>query len=189
MKRGFTLVEVIVALTIAGLIALAARAAVVGGLDTQERLTRHTTASENELRFRNLLVLALRHIVDAPVPNQPPFVVRDTMHNGVQSQVAEFYSRGFGHPAGTGPIVNVRIAPTADGLTLTAMLADAPLFTGQLTSAVAMQLRARMPSGEWVALWPRTLQLPTALEVNFTAAPGAGVPLPLFVSARLEERP
>jgi hypothetical protein len=176
-----------VALTIAGLIALAARAAVVGGLDTQERLTRHTTASENELRFRGLLVQALRHITDAPVPEQPPFVVRDTVHNNVPSQVAEFYSRGFGHPAGTGPIVHVRIAPASEGLTLTATLHGSTLFSGQLPDAVAMHLRARMPSGEWVVPWPRTLQVPTALEVNFTPATGAAATLPLFVSTRLEE--
>lgn len=190
MKRAFTLIEVIVALTIAGLIALAARATVVGGLDTQERLTRHTAASENELRFRRLIMQSLRHMVDAPLPNQPPFVVRDTMHNDAASHVAEFYSRGFGHPAGSGRVARVRLAPGPYGLTLSAQSVDgAALFDGALSGAISMRLRARMPSGEWMPTWPRTLQLPSALEITFVAAPGAVTPAPIVVATRLEERP
>ncbi|MEW5919303.1 MAG: type II secretion system protein [Gemmatimonadota bacterium] len=190
MKRGFTLVEVIVALTIAGLIALAARAAVVGGLDTQDRLTRHTDAAQSQIRFRALLVGALRHLSDAPVPNQPPFVVRDTVHNDVQSHVTEFYSRGFGYPAGTGDVVKVRLAPEAGGLTLSVeSLGGAPLFRGTLSTITGVRLRARAPSGEWTASWPPTLQVPSAVEFTFAGdRDPAGAP-PLVVTTQLEERP
>ena len=72
MRRAFTLIEVIVALTIAGLIALAARSAIVAGLDTQERLQLHTTRTESDARFRALTAQALRHMTDAPTAGTPP---------------------------------------------------------------------------------------------------------------------
>jgi hypothetical protein len=184
------LVEVIVALTIAGLIALAARAAIVGGLDTQDRLIRHTEVAQSEIRFRALLVNALRHLSDAPAPNQLPFVVRDTVHNDVPSHVTEFYSRGLGQPAGTGDVVKVRLAPSAGGLTLSVeSLGGAALLRGTLPTVTGMFLRARAPSGEWAAAWPSTLQLPTAVELTFVGDAISGAAVPLVVATRLEERP
>jgi prepilin-type N-terminal cleavage/methylation domain-containing protein len=191
MRRAFTLVEVIVALTIAGLIALAARAAIVGGLDTQERLARHTAAGEADARFRALLIDGFRHMADAPAPGLQPFTLRDTVHNDVPGHVAEFYSRGFAHPAGTGQTVLVRVAPSPEGLTLSVEAPDGSLLLrGTLTDVAAMRVRARAPGGDWVAMWPRTLQLPTAVEIAFTPAQTrAAAPLTMIVATQLDPVP
>lgn len=192
MKPAFTLIEVIVALTIAGIIALAARAALVAGMDTEERLQLHTTSSEGDARFRALLTAALRHMMDSPAPGLAPFVVRDTIVASRQSQIAEFYSRGVGFPAGTGPILRVAVAPTSDGLTMTAVRSDGVLVLRGLAPGLGgMRVRAQAPAGAWLATWPRTLQMPVAVMAVFSAtsfeASDATLP-PLVVATRLEER-
>jgi prepilin-type N-terminal cleavage/methylation domain-containing protein len=193
MRRAFTLVEVIVAITIAGIIALAARAALVAGMDTEERLQLHTASSEGDTRFRSLLTDALRHMTDSPAPGLAPLAVRDTVVDGRSSQTAEFYSRGLGFPAGTGAILRVVVAASSGGLTITALRADgAVVMRGVAPSLAAMSVRAKTPAGQWLEVWPQTLQVPVAVALAFgpqsNDAPSAAIP-PLVVSTRLEDRP
>lgn len=188
MKRGFTLVEVMVALTIAAIIALAARAAVVAGIDTEQRLWQHTRVSEGDTRFRALLAGALRHITDSPAPGVAPFAVRDTVVSNVGSQIAEFYSRGLWFPAGTGAILRVVVAPTSDGLTITASRSDGVVVLRGVASGVSgVHVHAKSPAGQWLERWPHTLQVPVAVIADLNA-PGGQLP-PLVVTTRLEERP
>jgi prepilin-type N-terminal cleavage/methylation domain-containing protein len=187
MRRAFTLVEVIVALTIAGVIALAARAAIVGGLDTQERLEEHTARSEAEVRFRSLAVSALRHMTDAPTPGAQAFVIRDTVTEAGPSHIVEFYSRGLGLPAGTGSPALVRLAPSVEGLTISAHAPNGALnFYGDLTSSVAVRARVQTLAGEWVAAWPRSLQLPATVVIELVPkSDGTGAPVPIVVTTQL----
>ncbi len=195
MRRGLTLIEVVVALAIAGLIALAARAALVAGLDTQERLTAFATRTQGDARFRALVVQAFRHIADAPAVGLPAFVLRDTLVQGdARSHIAEFYSRGLAFPAGTGPVVRVRVGPVADGLAITALGSDgATLLRGVAPGIDGMRIRVRAIGGdEWLEAWPRSLVTPAAVAVEFTRPAASGstdVLVPLVVATRLEERP
>lgn len=193
MRRAFTLLEVIVAITIAGIIALAARAALVAGMDTEERVQLHTTSSEGDARFRSLLTDALRHMTDSPAPGLTPFAVRDTVVDGRPSQGAEFYSRGLGFPAGTGAILRVIVAASSGGLTITALRADGSVvMRGAAPSLGGMSVRAKTPAGQWLEGWPQTLQVPVAVALSFgpqsSEAPSSAIP-PLVVSTRLEELP
>ncbi len=193
MRRAFTLVEVIVAITIAGIIALAARAALVAGMDTEERLRLHTTTSEGDARFRALLSDALRHMTDSPAPGLAPFASRDTVVDGRASQTAEFYSRGFGFPSGTGAILRVVVAPSSGGLTITALRADgAVVMRGLAPSLAVMRVRAKTPAGQWLEVWPQTLQVPVAVALSFDTLSADGqssTTPPLVVATRLEDRP
>jgi prepilin-type N-terminal cleavage/methylation domain-containing protein len=195
MKRGLTLIEVLVALVIAGIIALVARSALVAGMDTQDRLTAHTTRTEGDARFRALIVQALRHIADAPAVGMQAFALRDTVvEGGAASHIAEFYSRGLAHPAGTGAVTRVRLAPSAEGLTIVAIGPDgATLLSGVAPGIGGMRMRLRrVGTGDWVDAWPRSLVTPAAVAIEFTpiAASGtASAPVPLVVATRLEERP
>jgi prepilin-type N-terminal cleavage/methylation domain-containing protein len=171
VKRAFTLIEVVVALTIAGIIALAARAAIVAGLDTHARLQQHVAQAEGDARFRALVIQLLRHLSEAPTAATPPFVVRDTVTAAGPSQVLEFYSRGLGFPAGSGPVAAVRIGPSDGGLTISAGGADrGSTLHGTLASATALRVRLLTLSGDWLPSWPRTLQLPAAVTVEFVSA-------------------
>jgi prepilin-type N-terminal cleavage/methylation domain-containing protein len=194
MRRAFTLLEVIVAITIAGLIALAARATLVAGLDTQERLQLHNTRTEGSTRFRALVMQAMRHMTDAPAVAAPPFVLRDTVTDEGSGQVVEFFSRGLSSPAGTGAIAFVRLVPTARGLTISAARDGAVVLQGTDPNIAAARLRVQTQAGEWLETWPRSLQTPAAVIIDFVPRPtstgvAAAVPPPLVVATQLETRP
>lgn len=195
MRRGLTLVEVMVALAIAGILALAARSALVAGMDTQDRLTAHSTITEGDARFRALVVQALRHITDAPAVAMQAFALRDTVVAGAApSHIAEFFSRGLAQPAGTGTVARVRIAPSGEGLTIVAISADGTtLLSGVAPGIRGMRMRLRSSSGgDWLDAWPRNLLTPAAVAIEFDllAPRGTAVaPVPLVVLTGLEERP
>ncbi len=189
MRRGFTLLEIVVALTIAGLIALAVRATLSAGMDIEERVQRHVAHTEGDARFRALLTQALRHMADAPAPGIAPFTMRDTMVDGVASSVLEFYSRGLAASAGSGSAMHVRVAPAADGLTIEGRGAGGTLaLSGVAPGIRAIRARLRTPAGDWVAVWPHTLQHPSAVEIEFAAGKD-GRPLVPLVSATALEGP
>ncbi|MGQ0643109.1 MAG: prepilin-type N-terminal cleavage/methylation domain-containing protein [Gemmatimonadaceae bacterium] len=189
MRRAFTLLEVIVALTIAGLIALAARAALVAGLDTQERLQFHATRTESDTRFRALTVQALRHMTEAPAAGIAPFVLRDTVTQAGPSHIVEFYSRGLAFPAGTGPASRVRLAPSERGLTIVLLHADGTVaLQGEVTDLAAIRARLQTQAGEWIEAWPRSLQIPAAVVFEFVplaTSRSATAPVPLVVTTQL----
>ena len=188
MKRGFTLVEVVVALTIAGIIALAARAAVTGGFDTEERVQVHAALTERDARFRALLVTAIRHMTDAPTAGVTPFTLRDTvLAETGPSHVVEFYSRGLSFPAGSGATLRVQLVPADEGLTIQALDEHGfPRVSGIASGVAGMRMRVRTLAGEWLDGWPRTLQLPAAISMDFTPRTGVATPAPLIVTVGLE---
>lgn len=190
MRRGFTLLEIVVALTIAGLIALAVRATLSAGMDTEERVQHHVARTEGDARFRVLLMQALRHMTDAPAPGLAPFTMRDTLVDGVASNVVEFYSRGLAPSAGSGSAMHVRVAPAADGLTIEGRGAGGVLTWSGLAPGIrAMRARLRTPAGDWVADWPRTLQHPSAVEIEFAPKADGRTLVPLVTATALEGPP
>ena len=191
MRRAFTLLEVLVALIIAGIVALAARAALSGGMDTEERVRMHAARTEGDARFRALLVSVLRHLTDAPAAGVTPLVVRDTLlaERG-QSHALEFYSRGLSLPAGGGATLRIELVPSDDGLTIHAYDShDVMRVSGRAPGLAGVRLRFRTLSGEWLDQWPRTLQVPAAVAIDFTPRSGSAQPAPLIVAVGLEARP
>lgn len=186
---GFTLLEIVVALTIAGLLALAARAALVAGLDTQDRVRAHVAVTEGEARFRALAVRALRHMADAPAAGVAPFVLRDTVtESGEPSHVLEFYSRGFGSTPGSGRTALVRLAPSAgDRLTISLSDGGTTVWTGTVAGIYALRARMRDATGAWVDAWPPTSQMPSAVALELRAAQPGMRPVTLVAATRLEE--
>jgi prepilin-type N-terminal cleavage/methylation domain-containing protein len=64
-RRGLTLLELMVAITVTGIVALLAYGSAQAGFDTDERLARVGETSEAEAQFRALVSDALRHPVEA----------------------------------------------------------------------------------------------------------------------------
>ena len=63
-RRAFTLLELIVSIAVAGIVALLAYGSANAGFDTRDALARHRATTEAELRSRVLLADALRHSSD-----------------------------------------------------------------------------------------------------------------------------
>ena len=101
-RRGFTLIEVVIALVITGLVVTLAYAAVQGGLDTRDRLARQREQREALVTVRAMIRDALRHALPG-VPGGPEVfsLVSRATPAGLASDSVTFLTRGVAAPYGT----------------------------------------------------------------------------------------
>ena len=116
-EGGFTLIEVIVALVITGLIALSAYAAMDAGLATREHLDGSLRDREQGIIARGVLENALRHRVDHGPEGES--IVRDAVGGG---DAIAFETRGVMPPYGGSGLWRMEV----HGATLSAHPVDAP---------------------------------------------------------------
>ena len=74
MRRAFTLIEVLLALVITGLVVTLAYGTAQAGFDTQARLAEYRVVGESDAVVRSLLSDALRHAVDGVRGGEAVFV-------------------------------------------------------------------------------------------------------------------
>jgi len=74
-RRGFTLFELLVALTLTGIVALLVYGAAAAAIDTEQRLRRSETEGRAERAWRAILEDALRNTRSAEDYQRPTFVV------------------------------------------------------------------------------------------------------------------
>ena len=113
---GFTLIEVIVAIVLTGIVTLLAYGSVQAGLDSANRIEAYRRTTESEALVRSLVSDALRHPADAP--DGTSFEIAQTAESG---DVLRFVSRGVSGPLGAGELWRVEIAPSAKGLEFSAL--------------------------------------------------------------------
>lgn len=116
-RKGFTLLEVVIALVITGLVVTLAYAAVQGGIDTRDRLTRHRDNTETLVTVRSMIRDALRHAVPG-VPGGPEVfsLVNRTSADGRAADSIAFLSRGVSAPYGTSSAWRVSVSVDSAGL-------------------------------------------------------------------------
>lgn len=155
-RQGFTLMEVMIALTITALVATLAAAALHAGMDVRERVQEHRVTIDAEARAASWLSVMLRHPPAASAVDEAMFTI--TRANDGNAS-ATFLSQGVETPAGTGTIWRVSLSVGVDGLHIRAVP------TGSA--------RARVPLE---TVLPQVTQLDVeALEtVGVTAGTGAG---------------
>lgn len=192
-RLGFTLLEVIVAITITGLALTTAGMALAAARDTMARLETHGARTEADGRVRALLTDMLRH---APLPEQvdAPLLSVD---RSTETPVLRFLSVGVRAPYGTGAtwVVEValrdgelRVQATPTGRDLGAL----PL-AATLTSVRGFDVRVleHASAGEvpaWRAEWPLAQDRPSAIELTWQHL-GEATPRPLRVVLSPLERP
>src|SRR5689334_13850335 len=134
-RRAFTLLELIVSIVVAGIIALLAYASASAGFDTRDALERYRTTAEAELRARSLITDAFRHASDEGDPGVPALELLDGMDpGGLPADQLTFLTRGVLPPLGASTLWSVMLTPSAKGLSLRA----APV--GSSTGAVTARL-------------------------------------------------
>ena len=195
-RRGFTLLELMVSIAVAGIIALLVYGSAQAGFDTRERLAHHRSTTEAELRARTLLADALRHASDEANVGADAFAIEDANDaTGRPMDRLTFLSRGITPPLGASALWRVDVGMSAEGLRIDATpLVDGEQVAGQVAPVTALipSIRAldvqamSLADYSWVTAWPSTRQLPAAVRIAFHAQDVEIAGAPLVVGVGLE---
>ncbi len=170
--HGFTLLEIMVALVITGMVALVAYAALDAGIATRGRIDGPLRARADGLIGRAMLDDAMRHIVER---GDPEDLVADAGNGG---DVLTFYSRGLSEPFGGSSLWRVQVR----GATVAAAPIGhaAPRLTSELPGVQAIRVSTLAPDG-WHTGPVSGGQSPRAMRIEFVPLAGQGAIAPLVV--------
>jgi prepilin-type N-terminal cleavage/methylation domain-containing protein len=166
--RGFTLLEVLVALVVTSVVVSLAFGAASAGLDVRERLDRFGRDEGGAAALRDVLHDALRHAERGGDDADTTFVlVGDEL---------KIVTRGVRPPLGTGGRWAVSLRAEPEGLVLRAAptpgTAGAP-FRIVAPAVASVDVRALAGvDGAWIDAWDRPSSPPAAVSVRFLDARG-----------------
>lgn len=179
-RKGFTLIEVMVALVLTGLVALLAYGSAQAGFDTADRLDDYRHGTESEALMRGMVADALRHVADAPAGGPPSFRIERT---GLSSDALTFVTRGVTSPHGAGTLWMMSLRSSVQGLWLHAEPledAEAADVDAYVSGVTGISVRARSDDGDWVSGWATGQRAPAAVEISFV---GSRSPIPTLLVA------
>ncbi|MCC6928981.1 MAG: prepilin-type N-terminal cleavage/methylation domain-containing protein [Gemmatimonadaceae bacterium] len=211
LRAAFTLLEVMVALVVSGLVVTLAYATTQAGFDTELRLGEHRDGTERVMAVRALLGDALRHQEEGLRGGDVVFALADRVaDDGSAADSLAFLSRGIAAPYGTGVAWRValwrshdtlrvearptemrdagRRDPTARDAYPTASDAAVPLSASLAgVTGVDVQALGRGVTAAWRSQWPEGDVAPdaVALVVQRAGAPS----LQLLTRRGLERAP
>lgn len=183
-RRAFTLLEVMVALTLTALAAGIAGSALSAAHSTSAAVVRHRDGAEAELQLRTLVSDLLRHA--------PPVDARDearlTIATDGGAPTLQFLSRGQGATHGTGSTWRVTVGVVADTLVVlaTPIVRDDAGPTAPLVARLAPVRGLRIDvleparpgeAARWRTDWPLRQARPRAVRVSWSNELGDATPL------------
>ncbi len=172
-RRGFTLIEIVVALVITGVVALTSYAALDAGIGTRQRIDGPLRDRESTQLARTMLEDALRHVVDRGLEGEA-----FARNEGGAGDVLAFNTRGIVAPLGGSALWRVEMR----GGTLRALPVDepGPELRAELTDVRAIEVATLGPDG-----WRRDAapldRMPDAVRVDFVTRAGAPPLAPVVV--------
>lgn len=175
-RAGFTLLEVLVAVTVTALAGVVAAAAVQAASGAGDRVARSRRANEGEARMRSLLTDALRHLPPASAVDGPLLAL---MPDSTGPSLA-FPSRGIVPPFGTGAPWRVTVRRRGDSLLVDAAppaTLATPARHAAIGSVGALAIRVLDGADGWRPDWPLDGRVPQAVEVAWRDAAGAPPPV------------
>ena len=188
-RRGFTLIEIMVALVVTGLVVSVAYATLQAGFDTSERLTNAQGGDERETVARAMLANALRHAVPGTIGGEPVFVLRDEP----QGDGLRFLTRGVSEPLGASEVWEVSLLPGPEGTQFDAHQVENPSrsFTTLLrrVNALSIRVRGRDFRDGWLETWNAPDRSPAAVSITFMNADVRVIGAPLLARVGLEGNP
>jgi len=194
-RRGFTLVEVMVALVVTGLVVSLAYVAAQAGFDTDDRIARARDGAESETVGRALIADALRHALPGIRGGPPVFELADARADGGEgSDSLRFLTRGIAPPHGTSGAWEMWLAPGSRGLLVRARPVEdaaAPVVQAELPNVKAIDVRvlSRDSRDGWLSAWNDTERSPVAVSLAFLDRNGRVIGAPLVVRVGLEGNP
>lgn len=193
MRRvAFTLLEVLVAIIVTGLVVSIAWAAMQAGLETSDRLERSREGAERETVARAMLSRALRHALPGTIGGDPVFVLAEG-EGTPPGDALRFRTRGVLEPQGATGVWEVSLGPVPEGVRLTGRSVDgssAP-FSATLREvrAIDVRVRGRDARDGWLDTWPAPQRSPVAVSIAFLGADGRARGAPLLARVGLEGNP
>lgn len=192
-RPGFTLLEVLVAITVTGLALTTAGMALSAARSTAARIERHEARTEADGRVRAVLTDMLRHAPRAEQVDEPLLVVDRTG----PTPVLRFLSTGVREPYGTGGVWRVEVSLRDSALVMRATPAgrerEAWPLTATLSAVTGFDVRVlehatTLAAATWRADWPIAQDRPRAIELTWLGSDDATAP-PLRVVLAPLERP
>jgi prepilin-type N-terminal cleavage/methylation domain-containing protein len=184
---GFTLLEVLVAIVLASIVALVAYGAAQVSFDVRARLGGALRAQQSARATRELLQDALRNARRAPQgPEDTTFV----LHEGRLT----FVSAGAGPPFDPDYDWRITIEPDSGGLALVAIpvgRAPAAEVAFRLPGVTQWGVQVLTPDEpRWVREWPATPNMPCAIAITlWNRAEPVGPPLQLALTTTTTPMP
>jgi prepilin-type N-terminal cleavage/methylation domain-containing protein len=189
-RAGFTLLEMLVSIVLASVVALLVYGVAQAARDTQARVTRESEAWERALAMRLLLGAALAGAEPATQPGEAVFQLESRRdEGGVPRDRLTFVAQGSLPPLSPGADWVVTLEPTPSGLRLAGRPVGVRVparLLGLLPGVTGLAVRVRDPDGRigWSAQWERPALLPSAVELTYWSETGR-VGRPLVVSLPL----
>lgn len=185
-RSGFTLVEILVAVVVASLVATMAYGTSQAGFDTESRLDAHRTGMEREAALRVLVADALRHALQGARGGEPVFDLADRLAaDGSPADSLRFATRGVVPPLGASASWDVSLWVQDGALRLAATPREAeersPTVTARLDGVrgLDVQVLGRGPGAAWQQAWPERDLAPDALFYVVIREGGVGTPVVL----------
>lgn len=180
-RRGFTLIEIMVALLIGSVVVLLAYSTLRAGLDVQDRVASAREADETTTAMRAMLTDALRHAITADA-SHPRGLHAESDASGQQTALS-FVSRGITAPLGGAAQWQVGLRADTVGVTLSATSLDSARTPLRITSRNVRHFAVRFlarDDAEWRSDWNDPTRLPAAVEVRFLDTAGRETMAPLM---------
>lgn len=173
-RGGFTLLEVMVAVVLAGVVALLVYGSIDLGMDTRERMEARDLTTRSAVAWRGILGDALRNIRwDIDDPYRPALVVEaHTDPTGRPADRIRFVTSGGTAPLTADADWDVVVEPGGGGLVMTAIPLGVPAPSRRrvvLPGVTAFDVRiapASNPRG-WTERWAGTRSPPGAVEITY----------------------
>ncbi|MGQ0766873.1 MAG: prepilin-type N-terminal cleavage/methylation domain-containing protein [Gemmatimonadota bacterium] len=175
-RPGFTLVEVMVALVVTGVVVVLSNAALQAGLDTSERIDDHRRGEDASVVFRALVTDALRHAQPGVFGGDAVFVHADRVdHEGGAADSVFFLTRGIEEPAGASGVWQARIWREGDRLRFIAARHDRVAVSATLSRITSfdVQTLGRGPGAAWMRQWPEPSTAPQAVRLQLQGPPSS----------------
>lgn len=193
LRPGFTLVEVMVVVVVAGLVGLGVAGTVSIALDTRERVAERRLEVRSELAWRGLVMDVLRNARPPAVPGDTALLLTDsTTADGRPADRLTLLTSGSLPPLLPGTDWVVSLEAVADRVRLIAApvgVASVPVEVwapaGITALDVAVLAATEDEAARWWDEWSEWGRLPQAVRVAF---PGRNGTASLPVTVHLPER-
>ncbi len=184
-RRGFTLLELLVAIVLAGVVALLVYGTSRAAFDTETRLAASRRDWQSQRAMRTLLEDALRNARPPLRPGDPGGAFQlhaQTSERGVPRDRLTFVTRG-GFPPLTGDADwRMTVEATPAGVSVSAVplgVRAAARVAGLLPGVTGVEIRVQSPGGgPWIRQWAFPAAFPRAVLLTFWSDSAAvGAPL------------